>query len=58
MIEMTKEELEIEIDKLVKNISGLICLGHEVSEPLKKLTECRSELLSLTHTERNTNQAV
>jgi hypothetical protein len=55
---MTKEELEIEIDKLVKNISGLICLGHEVSEPLKKLTECRSELLSLTHTERNTNQAV
>jgi len=54
MFEMTKEELEHEIGMLVRNIKVLIGLGHDVSEPLKKLTEYQSKLFSLTHSEGNT----
>jgi hypothetical protein len=56
MFGMTKEELELEIDMLLTNIRVLIGLGHDVNEPIKKLTEYQSKLLSLTHSEGNTNQ--
>lgn len=57
MDEMTKEELELAIDMLVNNIRVLIGLGHDMSEHRKRLAEYRVKLLSLTHTERNSNQA-
>jgi hypothetical protein len=51
MREMTKEELELEIDILSDNINVLIGLGHEASEPRKKLAEYRSQLRSLSYAE-------
>ena len=56
MSEMTKEELELEIDMLTNNIRVLVSLGCEVSEPRKKLAEYRLKLLSLTRTKRDTDQ--
>lgn len=57
MREMTKEELELEIEMLSENIKVLIGLGYEVSGSLKTLAEYREKLLSLTRTDGNTNQA-
>ena len=57
MYEMTKEELEFEVDMLSQNISVLIGLGYDAEESRKKLTEYREKLLLLTRTENNANQA-
>jgi len=57
MSEMTKEELEFEINILSENIKVLIILGHEVGEYRNKLTEYREKLLLLTRAESNANQA-